>query len=68
MTQMIALLILSFILCCFVKGTISMVENYKLFEIQHEYCKKYGESSLEEYKLCNGDMVTFYKRKINNDR
>ncbi len=52
----------------FVHGATSIVENYKLFAIKAVYCKQHREDSLEEFKLCNSNLVTFYKRKINNDR
>ena len=61
-------LLLIFILLFIVIGSACIVENYKLAIIQYEYCKQYSETSLEEYKLCEGDLVTFFKRKINNAR
>lgn len=43
-------------------------EIHELATIKNAYCKQHKEDSLEEFKLCNSNLVTFYKRKINNDR
>ena len=68
MREFISSLLLVFILLFFVIGSASIVQNIALSEIQFEYCKQHSETSLEEYKLCKADLVTFFKRKINNDR
>ena len=68
MREFIASLLLVFILLFFVIGLVSIVENIALSEVQYKYCKQHSETSLEEYKLCKANLVTFFKRKINNDR
>lgn len=68
MREFISSLLLVFILLFFVIGSASIVQNIALSEIQFKYCKQNSEISLEEYKLCKEDLVTFFKRKINNDR
>jgi hypothetical protein len=68
MREFIASLLLVCILLFIALGLVSIVENIALSEIQFEYCKQHSETSLEEYKLCKSDLVTFYKRKINNER
>ena len=68
MKEFISSLLLVFILLFFVIGSVSIAENIALSEIQFKYCKQYSETSLEEYKLCKANLVTFFKRKINNDR
>lgn len=68
MKEFVASLLLVFILLFFVIGSASIAENIALSEIQFNYCEQHSETSLEEYKLCKTDLVTFFKRKINNDR
>lgn len=48
-------------MCCSGKQS---CEIHELATIKNAYCKQHKEDSLNEYKLCNSDLVTFYKRKI----
>ena len=48
-------------MCCSGKQS---CEIHKLATIKNAYCKQHQDSSLYEYKLCNSDLVTFYKSKV----
>ncbi len=48
-------------MCCSGKQS---CEIHDLANVKNAYCKQHQNSSLYEYKLCNSDLVTFYKRKV----